>query len=312
MSNESGPTAPTKNLRERLWEIIFEAETPAGKAFDVALLWSIGLSVLAVMLETVDAIQARWETELDVAEWIFTIFFSIEYVLRLWLSRKPMRYALSFFGIIDLISCLPLYLALFIADAHAFSVVRILRLLRMFRVLKMVNHIRGARIIIRAMSEAGPKITVFFTSMILYTTLAGTVLYFVESGEPDTDFTSIPVSIYYAIVSVTTVGYGDITVTTDLGRFITSLMILSGFAVIAVPTGIVAADFSKVEAMIDETTDACPGCGVHGHLKDARYCRRCGQSLKWHDMAQPPLMQPVAGTEETYRIVGSTRPPPKD
>ena len=270
-----------KSLRQTLWEVVFEAETSAGKAFDVGLLWAIGLSVVVVMLETVDSFEARWAFELDVIEWLFTILFSLEYVLRLWLTRRPMRYVLSFFGIIDLISCLPQYFALIFANAHSFAIVRILRLLRMFRVLKMVNHIRGARLIAQAMHEAAPKITVFFTVVILYATLAGTVLFFVEGSEPGTAFTSIPTSIYYAVVSITTVGYGDMTVTTDLGRLITSMMILSGFAIIAVPTGIVAADFSKLEGKIDESTNACPGCGSHGHLNDARYCRHCGHSLKW-------------------------------
>lgn len=277
------PSAPQRGLRQTLWEIIFEAETPAGKAFDVALLWAIGLSVIAVMLETVEGVRVRFGDELVLLEWFFTIVFSLEYVLRLWLSRKPLGYTMSFFGIVDLVSCLPMYVALAFTDAHGFAVVRILRLLRMFRVLKMVNHLRGARVIVMGLKEAAPKITVFFATMFLYSTIAGTALYFVETDTPGSDFTSIPISIYYAIVSITTVGYGDITVTTDLGRLITSLMILSGFAVIAVPTGIVAGDISRAEAKVDETTTACPGCGAHGHLHDANYCRRCGHSLRRAD-----------------------------
>lgn len=287
--NLDEPIETKKSLRQILWEVVFEAETFAGKAFDIGLLWAIGLSVVVVMLETVDSVQAKWGPELDIAEWFFTIVFSFEYLLRLWLSRRPAHYALSFFGIIDLISCLPQYLALIFAEAHGFAIVRILRLLRMFRVLRMVHHVRGARLIAQAISEGGPKITVFFTVVILYATLAGTLLFFVEGSEPGTAFTSIPTSIYYAVVSITTVGYGDMIVTTDLGRLITSLMILSGFAIIAVPTGIVAADFAKLGAKVDETTNACPGCGSHGHLKDSLYCRRCGQSLDWAESTAPTL-----------------------
>jgi voltage-gated potassium channel len=272
--------APRPSPKQRVWEIIFEAETPAGKAFDVALLWAISLSVLAVMAETVTPIRERFGRELLIAEWFFTVVFSIEYLVRLWASRRPLRYATSAFGIIDLVSCLPQYVALAIGEVHGFAVVRILRLLRMFRVLKMVHHLRGARIILRALTEARPKITVFFTAVLLFCTLAGTLLHLVEGGVPNSRFTSIPISIYYAVVSVTTVGYGDIVVQTDFGRFLTTLMILTGYAIIAVPTGIVAADITRAEAA-DETTDACPGCGVHGHLLDAKYCRRCGHSLDW-------------------------------
>jgi len=277
-AEEKPPSAPRRPLRQTLWEIIFEAETPSGKAFDVALLWAIGLSVIAVMLETVSSVKSRFGDELVLLEWFFTVLFSLEYALRLWLSRKPVRYATSFFGIVDLVSCLPMYIALAFTDAHGFAIVRVLRLLRMFRVLKMVNHLRGARVIVLGLKQAAPKITVF---LFLYSTLAGTVLYFVESGTPNSQFTSIPISIYYAIVSITTVGYGDITVTTDLGRFVTSLMILSGFAIIAVPTGIVAVDMSRAEAMVDETTAACPGCGCHGHVQGADFCKKCGHGLRY-------------------------------
>lgn len=280
MKSESKAEATKRSsVKQRLWEIVFEAETPAGKAFDIALLWAISLSVLAVMLETVSPIRARFGSELLMMEWFFTILFTFEYFLRLWLSQKPLRYATSAFGIIDLLSCLPTYIGIAYGSGHGFAVVRVLRLLRMFRVLKMVHHLRGARIIIRGLRQARPKITVFFAAVLLLCTVAGALLYLIEGSEPETEFTSIPISIYYAIVSVTTVGYGDIYVTTDLGRFITAIMILTGYAVIAVPTGIVAADMSRAEAAEDESTAACPGCGAHGHLPDANYCRFCGGSL---------------------------------
>ncbi len=272
----------TTSLKQRLWRIIFEAETPAGKAFDVALLWLIFASVLSVMLETVASVQQRFGSALVVLEWSFTVLFSVEYAVRLWVSRRPLRYARSFFGIIDLVSCLPQYVALFVGSGQGFAIVRVLRLLRMFRVLKMAHHLRGARVILQGLRDARPKITVFFAAVLLLATLAGTLLYFIESTQPNSAFTSIPISIYYAIVSITTVGFGDITVQTDWGRFLTSVMILSGFAIIAVPTGIVVADISRAEENLTITTDACPGCGAHGHLPDAIYCRRCGTELDYN------------------------------
>lgn len=270
-----------KSTRERLWEIIFEAETPAGRAFDIVLLYLIAASVLAVMLESVSAFRMRYGEVLKALEWVFTILFTVEYLARLWVSRRPWRYATSFFGLIDLLSCLPQVIALTLGTAQGFVVIRVLRLLRMFRILKMVNHIRGGRVILLGLRSALPKITVFFEAILLFATLAGTLLYFVESDEVNTKFTSIPMSIYYAIVSITTVGFGDITVQTDPGRIITSFMILSGFAIIAVPTGIVVADISRAEADMRPSTDACPGCGAHGHLQDAIYCRRCATPLEY-------------------------------
>jgi voltage-gated potassium channel len=269
------------SFRQRLWEIIFEAETPAGKMFDVALLWLIGASVLSVALETVSSVRVRFGPILMALEWVFTVLFSLEYLARLWVSRRPWRYATSFFGVVDLVSCLPQYIALLVGYGQGFAIVRVLRLLRMFRVLKMAQHVRGARVILLGLRAALPKITVFFSAILMFATVAGTVLYFVESGQPGTHFTSIPMSIYYSIVAITTVGFGDITVQTDWGRVLTSFMILSGFAIIAVPTGIVVADISRAEETVRITTDACPGCGAHGHLPDAVYCRRCGTALEY-------------------------------
>ncbi len=266
-------------LKQKVWEIIFEAETPMGKAFDVILLWSIFFSVLAVMLETVVPFQLKHGALLNIAEWFFTIFFTIEYLTRLWVSRRPLKYATSFFGIIDLLSCLPTYLTLLFTGTHGFAVIRILRLLRIFRVLKMVNHVRGAQVIATGLRKSKEKITVFFFAVLIFSVIAGTLMFLVEGDEPHTQFTSIPVSIYYAIVSISTVGYGDITATTDLGRFLTTLMILAGYAIIAVPTGIVSSAMVNAENQPDETSDACPGCGVHGHLADAKFCRKCGEDL---------------------------------
>lgn len=267
-------------MRQWLWEIVFEAETPMGKFFDVALLWIIGASVLAVMLESIDSVAAQHHDALIIAEWVFTVIFTIEYVLRIWLVRRPMRYIFSFYGIVDLLSCLPSYLALIFAGGSHFAVIRLLRLLRMFRVLKMVHHVRGADTIMRGLGASRAKITVFFFAMLIFAMIAGTLIYIVESGVKGTEFTNIPVSIYYAIVSITTVGYGDITVHTPLGQLITSFMVLAGYAIIAVPTGIVAGDMVREAMKQDATSDACPGCGCHGHLMDATYCRKCGEPLE--------------------------------
>jgi len=266
-------------FKQRIWEIIFEAETPLGKWFDITLIWMILLSVLTVMLESVDALALEYGEVFKVLEWVFTVLFTVEYLLRIWLVRKKLRYMRSFFGIIDFLSILPMYLMLIpgMGASSSFIIIRILRLLRMFRVLKMVNHIRGANVIMRGLMASKAKITVFFFTELFFAVIAGTLMYIVESGQPNTDFTSIPRSIYYAIVSITTVGYGDITAQTVLGQMITTVMILAGYAIIAVPTGIVTSEMVKAE--VDETTDACPSCGTHGHLLDATYCRKCGDKL---------------------------------
>lgn len=268
-----------KSFKERFWQIIFEAETPLGKAFDVVLLLGITLSVLAVMLESVADIEEKHGEALRIAEWLFTILFTLEYLLRVFLVRRPFRYMTSFYGIVDLLSCLPSYLGLIFAGAHSLMVIRILRLLRMFRVLKMMSHVRGADIIMRGLLQSRAKISVFFFAVLLLAVLAGTLMYLVESGESDTHFTSIPISIYYAIVSITTVGYGDMVAATVMGKILTSFFVLTGYSIIAVPTGIVTAELLKSH-FGDPSSDACPGCGVVGHLPDARYCRRCGDKME--------------------------------
>ena len=275
------PQHSSRSFKRQLWEIVFEAETPGGKFFDVALLWLIGASVLAVMLESVDAIDLKYGKILLIAEWAFTIVFTIEYILRIWLVRKPMRYIFSFYGIVDLLSCLPSYVAYAFGGSNHYAVIRLLRLLRMFRVLKMVSHVRGADTIMRGLGASRAKITVFFFAMLIFAMIAGTLIYIVEfKDDGSSPFTSIPMGIYYAIVSITTVGYGDLTVQTPLGQLLTSFMVLAGYAIIAVPTGIVAGDMVREAMRPDETTDACPGCGVHGHLMDAEYCRKCGEKLE--------------------------------
>ena len=278
-NNPSDEPSGEQSLKHRLWEIVFEAETPAGRFFDVALLWFIGISVVIVMLETIPSFGKKHHDTLIIAEWVFTITFTLEYLLRIWLVRRPWQYIFSFYGIVDLLSCLPGYLMLVSGTSSSFAIIRTLRLLRMFRILKMVGHVHGANTIMRGLSASRAKITVFFTAVFVFAIIAGTLIYMAESGHPDTQFTSIPISIYYAIVSITTVGYGDITVQTALGQMLTSFMVLAGYAIIAVPTGIVAGDMVREAMREDLTSDACPGCGVHGHLNDAKYCRKCGEKL---------------------------------
>jgi voltage-gated potassium channel len=269
------PESPGSSRREHWREIIFEAETPAGRRFDVTLLWLIGLSVVCVMLESVPSIKRDYGRPLLIIEWAFTILFTLEYFLRLSVVRRPLCYARSFYGIIDVLSILPTYLMVFFPGVQALLVIRVLRMLRMFRVFKMVRHVNGAELLMRALYGARAKITVFFTFVLAISLIAGTLMYLIEG--PHGDFTSIPTSVYWAIVTITTLGFGDITPETGMGRFLTSVLALTGYAVIAVPTGILTTELSKLDG--DDTSDACPSCGVHGHLPDARFCRRCGAPM---------------------------------
>lgn len=264
-------------VRERLREVIFEAETRAGKGFDIALMVLIFVSVLAVMMESVAAHRARYGGWLDGIEWVLTIAFTIEYGLRLWTSHDSKQYARSFFGIVDLISILPSYIELLVPGGQALMVVRVLRLLRMFRVLKMIRHIKGANLLLRALMASRAKVTVFFFSLAMIALIAGTLMYLIE-GDEGGDYTSIPISVYWAIVTLTTLGFGDITPTTPAGQLLTSILSLTGYAIIAVPTGIVVSEMNRAQGSLG--TDACPSCGVHGHLSDARYCRRCGSEME--------------------------------
>ena len=277
----------SKSFKQKLWEVIFEAETPSGKVFDVTLLWIIAISVLVVMLESVESIKAAYGGLFIALEWGFTILFTIEYLLRLWLVRKPLRYAFSFFGIVDLLSCLPTYLALLlpvllpgleVAGVQSLLVIRILRLLRMFRVLKMVSHVQGANLLSRSIYASRAKITVFLMAMAIFAAIMGTLAYLFENGKGG-GIDSIPTGIYWAVVTMTTLGYGDVTPVTVLGKFLTVITSLSGFAVIAVPTGIFVSEVANAREKVDEFTDACPGCGCNGHLPDARFCRKCGEKM---------------------------------
>jgi voltage-gated potassium channel len=266
------------NWRENLHEIIFEADTPAGKFFDVALLIFILLSILVVMLESVNEIQQRYAEYFAIAEWVFTIFFTIEYILRLLCVYKPMRYATSFFGVVDLLSILPTYLSLLFPVSGSLMAVRALRLIRIFRIFKLGGFLNEGAVIISALKESRAKITVFLTFIMLMVTVLGSVMYLVE-GTADSGFTSIPRSIYWAIVTLTTVGYGDIAPVTELGQFIAAIIMIMGYGVLAVPTGIVSAEMVKQSNENTTTTQACKSCLMEGHDVDAKFCKYCGEEL---------------------------------
>jgi len=263
-------------LRERLHEIIFEADTPEGKAFDVGLIAAILASVLVVMLESVPEIHDRWGGLLYAVEWIFTVLFTVEYLLRLYSVRLPWKYATSFFGIVDLLSILPTYLSLFVAGTQSLLVIRALRLLRVFRIFRLVKYSRAGLVIMQAMRSSRPKILVFFIFVVLLVTIIGAVMYLVEGGEEGSQFTSIPRSVYWAIVTLTTVGYGDITPITPLGQFLSAIVMILGYSVIAVPTGIVTAELFQTRRT---NTQACRYCAREGHDDDAVFCKYCGARL---------------------------------
>ena len=275
---------PKGGWRERWREIIFEADTPGGKAFDVALLILILVSVLAVMLDSVASIADRYGTALGAAEWALTILFTAEYFARLVVVTEPRRYALSFFGIVDLLALLPSYLALVLSGTHSLLVIRVLRLLRVFRVFKMARYLGEANVLAEAIRGSIRKITVFLGTVITIAVIVGTLMYMVE-GEAS-GFSSIPRSVYWAIVTLTTVGYGDIAPATPLGQFIAAMLMLTGYGIIAVPTGIVTAEIvhatHHVASRVDQSERAavgCKACGASEHARDAEYCARCGSIL---------------------------------
>ncbi len=267
--------------KERWHEIIFEADTPAGKLFDVVLLWAILLSIIAVSLESVSEIKADYGGILYAFEWFVTILFTIEYVLRLLTIKKPVSYAKSFFGIIDLISILPTYLSLIITGAQFLMVFRVLRLLRIFRVLKLVRYTSAGANLIIALKASREKIIVFLGAVLTLVIILGTMMYMIEGEQ--SGFRNIPLSIYWAIVTLTTVGYGDITPITVWGQFLASAIMIIGYGVIAVPTGIVSAEMTQMKIR-RTNTQACPSCGKDGHADDAKFCRFCGHSLERNDL----------------------------
>ena len=264
-------------MRGRLYRIIFEADTPAGKLFDVALLLAIVASVVVVMLDSVQSISAEHRTLLYSLEWMFTILFTVEYVLRLYCVERPVRYARSFFGVIDVLSVLPTYLSLVLAGSQQLIVIRVLRLLRIFRVFKLARYLGHANILLSAMKSSTPKIIVFLGTVISIVVVVGTAMFMIEGNLEGSEFDSIPQSMYWAIVTVTTVGYGDISPISVPGKILASCLMILGYAIIAVPTGIVSAELVQYRGRI--TTRSCPSCLEPGHEPDAVHCKHCGARL---------------------------------
>ena len=262
--------------RTRLHEVIFEADTRAGRVFDVVLLWSILLSVLVVMLDSVPSIRATHGKALYAAEWFFTAAFSVEYILRLVSVRRPLLYATSFFGLVDLLAIVPTYISLFVPGAHYLLVIRILRVVRIFRILKLGEHLHEADLLLTALRASRRKISVFLTTVLALVVIIGSLMYVIE-GEAN-GFTSIPTSIYWAIVTLTTVGYGDLSPQTALGKALASAVMIIGYGILAVPTGIVTVEIARA-ARKPITTQACPACGSQGHDADAVYCKYCSARL---------------------------------
>lgn len=289
MANLSFPTPPQdkplEGWRLRWYTVIFEADTRAGRLFDQALIAVILLSIVVVMADSVQAVHRAHGASLAAAEWLFTLLFTAEYVARLLCVRRPLRYATSFFGIIDLVAVLPTYLALFFPELHALIDVRVLRLLRVFRVFKLAAYVAEYQFLGRALAASGRKILVFLSAVVMVVLVMGTLMYVVE-GQTN-GFTSIPTSVYWAISTVTTVGFGDITPKTDLGRLIASFMMLMGWGILAVPTGIVTAEMAaqrREQLTHAPTTRTCQECLSEGHAAHASFCFKCGAQL-------PPYQQ---------------------
>jgi voltage-gated potassium channel len=265
-----------KNWRNRLHEIIFEADTPEGKAFDVSLIWLILFSVALVIIDSVEAINKNFGPELYTAEWIFTIVFTIEYFLRIIAVHKPVKYVFSFYGLIDLMSILPTYLSFLFPGAQALQAIRIFRLLRVFRIFKLGIYLGEADMLANALRASRHKITVFMAFILATVVTMGSLMYVVEG--PLNGFTSIPVSIYWSIVTMTTVGYGDIAPRTPLGQILASVLMIAGYAIIAIPTGIVTSEIARA-SQLKISTQACPSCGSQDHEADAKFCKFCGHML---------------------------------
>ncbi|RZS92596.1 ion transporter [Aquimarina brevivitae] len=274
-------TSNTKNWKNKLHEVIYEADTPLGKLFDIVLLILIGLSIILVMVESVKGFSDRFYDYLYYGEWVITIFFTLEYIARIISIKRPARYIFSFYGIIDLLSTLPLYLSFFFTGSHALLTVRALRLLRVFRILKISRYISEANKLGKAIKDSGAKILVFLFAVLVVCIIMGTVMYLVEGEE--SGFKSIPVSVYWCIVTLTTVGFGDIAPVTPLGQFLAALIMIMGYGIIAVPTGIVTAEYAAggKKPVVPLNTQVCSNCNAQRHRDGAKHCYNCGETLHY-------------------------------
>ncbi len=272
---------PIRTRREEWHRIIFGFNTAAGRTFDVILLVAIILSVLAVFLESVTEIESKHRWIFVVLEWGFTVLFTIEYIARLWVARKPFRYMTSFFGVVDLLSILPTYISLLLPGTHYLLTIRILRVIRVFRIFKLAGHLKESHMIVAALYASRKKLTVFLTTVLLLVIIIGSIMYVIEAGS-NSGFDNIPRSIYWAIVTLTTVGYGDISPATPLGQFLAAVVMILGYAIIAVPTGIVSVAISRMEPEREPDGDhrVCKHCDSEGHYTEAVFCFQCGRPLK--------------------------------
>jgi voltage-gated potassium channel len=276
------------NLKSKLHTIIYEADTPMGKLFDVVLLILILVSVILVMLESVTSIDTHYHDLLYFGEWVITIFFTVEYILRIITVKKASNYIFSFYGIIDFLSTIPLYLSFILAGSNALLAVRALRLLRVFRILKITRYMGEANKLNKALRDSKPKILVFLFAVLILSIIAGTIMYLVEGEQ--SGFVSIPISVYWCIVTLTTVGFGDIAPVTPLGQFIAAIIMIMGYGIIAVPTGIVSAEYaSKKTHTVDDpeyihvNTQSCQNCNENNHNDNAEFCHKCGSTLHEKD-----------------------------
>jgi len=263
--------------KENLYNIIFESDTPAGKKFDIVLIIAISLSILITFVETVPSLATTFKLVLEIMEYVLTAFFTVEYIARLYCSPKPKEYALSFFGVIDLLSILPPYLSYFFPNARYMLLFRSFRLIRIFRIFKLFSFINEGYFLMQSLQKSLNKIGVYFLFVLIMVTCLGTIMYMVENGQPGSQFTDLATSVYWAIVTMTTVGYGDITPVTPVGRLLSAFVMLLGYTIIAVPTGIVTATFID-ESKKKVKDGRCPRCGEKVE-KDDRYCSHCGEKL---------------------------------
>ncbi|MBW3696477.1 ion transporter [Vibrio sp. T187] len=277
---------PRHALKHHLYVIIFGTHTPAGRAFDISLIVAIIASLIVLVLDSIPALHTKWATIFMYLEYGFTALFTIEYLLRLYCSPKPTAYARSFYGVIDLLAILPTYIAIFFPAASYISVIRMLRVMRIFRILKLVRYLQDSNILLRSLLMAKRKIFIFFSTVGILVIILGSVIYVIEG--PQHGFTSIPQSIYWAIVTITTVGYGDLVPKTPFGQAIASLTMLLGYSILAVPTGIITAELNQ-EMNAHRSLVRCPNCSKSGHDSDAHFCKHCGGELADPDKRVIPV-----------------------
>jgi voltage-gated potassium channel len=268
---------PEGKFRRWLHEVIFEADTPSGKMFDEVLIASIILSIVVVMLDSVSSVREQHSNLLTTLEWVFTGLFTLEYALRLYAVRRPSQYTFSFFGVVDLLAVVPTYVSLVLPGGHYLLVIRVLRLLRIFRVLKLAQYLGEANQLLNALRASRRKILVFVFAVLTIVVICGSIMYVIEGGE--NGFTSIPRSVYWAVVTLTTVGYGDISPHTELGQAVAAVIMILGYGIIAVPTGIVTAELTNPRHRGGVSTRACRSCGSEGHMPEAKFCFSCGEQL---------------------------------